>query len=98
MVARTNSSRAITVEWNPPQQQEQNGEIVGYNVRVIPIIGGQRMDYEAEGEFLLVEGLLPHTTYECIVAARTSVGTGPFSTIVTVTTLEEGLEYFACSQ
>ena len=54
------------------------------------------MDYETEERSLVVDGLLPHTTYECIVAARTRVGAGPFSGIVTVQTFEEGehLEIF----
>ena len=80
----------ISVQWDPPQLQEQNGDITGYRVSIIPIISGEILDYETSEHSLVVEGLLPHTTYECIVAAMTIVGTGPFSGIVTVTTLEEG--------
>lgn len=88
--ANANSSRVVILSWEPPQLQQQNGDITGYIVAVIPIIGGERMNYETDEHSLVVEGLLPHTTYECIVAAMTSVGTGPFSRIVTVDTHEEG--------
>ena len=90
VAANVNSSRALSISWDPPEPEEQNGLITGYAVRVIPIIGGQTMDYEAEENHLFVEGLSPHTTYECVVAAMTKVGTGPFSAIVTVQTLQEG--------
>ena len=90
MAANANSSRAFSIAWDPPEQEEQNGMVTGHTVKVIPIIGGQTMDYETEGNHLLVEGLSPHTTYECVVAAMTKVGAGPFSAIVTVQTLQEG--------
>jgi hypothetical protein len=89
VAANANSSRAFSIAWDPPEQEEQNGMVTGHTVRVIPIIGGQTMDYETEGNHLLVEGLSPHTTYECVVAAMTKVGAGPFSAIVTVQTLQE---------
>ena len=37
-----------------------------------------------------VTNLRPYTTYQCIIAASTSVGIGPFSTIVTILTPEDG--------
>ena len=92
VAADANSSRSIRVQWDLPPPQQQNGDITGYVLRLIPITGGEGMDYETKGQFLFVDELSPHTTYECIVAARTSVGTGPFSAIVTIRTLEEGLK------
>ena len=92
LAANANGSRAISLAWDLPEPEKQNGVIVGYLVRIIPIIGGQTMDYETEGYYLLIGDLLPHTTYECVVAATTEVGTGPFSGIVTVQTMEEGLQ------
>ena len=85
-----NSSRVILLQWNPPLPTEQNGIIIGYKVNVTPIVGGEKFSYETTEYFLYVLGLEPHTTYECIIAARTSVGMGPFSEIVTVQTSEEG--------
>lgn len=90
IVAEVNSSRVIFLQWNPPLPTEQNGIIIGYKVNVTPIVRGENFNYETTDNFLYVAGLAPHTTYECIVAARTSVGTGPFSEIVTVQTSEEG--------
>ena len=90
IVAQVNSSRVILVQWNPPQLQEQNGVIVGYKINVTSIVGGERFSYETTELSLIVVGLTPHTTYECIVAAMTNVGAGPFSGIVTVQTSEEG--------
>ena len=46
----------------------------------------------------MVEGLTPHTSYECIIAAMTRIGSGPSSAIVTVRTLEEGKKHFLISQ
>lgn len=37
-----------------------------------------------------VTTLRPYTTYHCIIAASTSVGIGPFSTLVTLLTPEDG--------
>ena len=39
---------------------------------------------------LTVSTLQPFTTYFCIIAASTSVGMGPFSTVVTLQTPEDG--------
>ena len=93
IVAEVNSSRVILLQWSPPLPTEQNGIIIGYKVNVTPIVGEEKFSYETMDNDLYVLGLTPHTTYECIIAARTSVGTGPFSEIVTVQTSEEGSSF-----
>lgn len=90
IVAEVNSSREILLQWNPPLLEEQNGIVIGYKVTIAPIIGGERFNYETTDQFLSVVGLAPYTTYEIVIAAMTSIGTGPFSEIVTVQTSEEG--------
>ena len=90
IVAEANSSRSILVQWDPPPLQQQNGVLTGYTVNITQIAGEQRFHFQTTEQSLYVEGLTPHTTYECIIAAMTRVGTGPFSGIFTLQTFEEG--------
>ena len=90
VISETNSSRSLYVHWDPPPVEQQNGNITGYAVNINAINGEQTLQLHTAQLFLNVVGLAPHTVYECIVAAMTSVGTGPFSTITSVQTYEEG--------
>ena len=47
--------------------------------------------FDVTGTTLEVDSLAPYTTYEWRVAAKTSVGTGPFSTAVIEQTLQNGI-------
>ena len=44
----------------------------------------------SESTVLEIDTLAPFTTYSILIAASTSVGLGPFSTVLTVQTPEDG--------
>lgn len=90
VISETNSSRSVYLHWDPPPVEQHNGNITGYVVNITAINREQTLQLHTTQLFLDVVGLLPHTTYECIVAAMTSVGTGPFSAISTIETYEDG--------
>ena len=46
--------------------------------------------FQVTATTLGVDSLAPYTTYEWRVAAKTSAGTGPFSTAVIEQTLQDG--------
>ena len=60
---------------------------------------GEEFQLTSRNTSITVTTLRPYTTYQCIIAASTSVGIGPFSTIVTILTPEDGktLYYNICS-
>ena len=73
--------------------EQQNGLIVGYAINITSIAGGERLHFQTTQLNLTIGGLTPHTSYECIIAAMTTIGTGPFSSIINVRTTEEGTSY-----
>ena len=85
------SSTAISFSWTAPTVFEQNGRIVTYTINVTETGSGvtiQRIVPSSQTS-ILIFSLLPFTSYDCYIAASTSVGTGPFSTILTVNTPED---------
>lgn len=84
------SSEAVFLQWDLPLPQQQNGFIIGYVVNITALETGATDHMSTPYLNLTLHSLHPFTTYSCIVAARTSVGLGPFSTTVNVRTLEDG--------
>lgn len=78
------------LSWNPPLVEEQNGIITGYVVNVTLLLTGETFLLFSNTTTLLVDILKPFRTYVCIIAAQTSVGTGPFGTQITLQTLQDG--------
>jgi len=83
------SHESIFLSWDPPLFEEQNGVITGYIINVTNLRREETMQFSVmDSRNLSVGSLLPHTTYACIVAAHTMVGTGTFSQQFLVRTLE----------
>ena len=87
------SSDSIILVWEPPSPEDQNGLIVGYTINVTDLETGERYQHLSTSTNITIGSLTPFTTYICIIAARTNIGIGPFSTVVTVQTLEDGMCY-----
>ena len=85
-----NSSRSAVLTWEPPLVEDQNGIIIGYVINVTVVETGEIFQLFSTTNTLTVNTLSPYTTYICIIAARTSIGLGPFSTTFTVQTPEDG--------
>ena len=94
IIAETSTSRSIYITWNPPLAEDQNGMITNYIVNVTGVETGEQVQLTTESESVNVTGLTPYTTYLCIVAASTAIGSGPFSTVTTIRTLTAGIETF----
>ena len=84
------SSRSVLVSWDLPLPENRNGEISGYTVTVQKTDTGETSHLSAIETSLTVQSLTPYNTYQFSVAASTSIGRGPFTSTISVTTLEDG--------
>ena len=84
------SSEAISVTWEPPLDDDQNGMIMSYAIRLYGIVADQTTLYQREGHHsqFVIDTLHPYYEYDVSVAAET-VDVGPFSVIQRVQTLED---------
>ena len=64
--------------------------MVEYTINVSAVETGEEFQLTSPTTSLTVTSLRPFTTYRCIIAASTSVGIGPFSTVFTLVTPEDG--------
>jgi len=84
------NSTAIDLSWDPPSQQLQNGYIVEYRVNVTETHTGDSFSVTTTDTSLVLTSLHPYYTYSCIVAAVT-IGIGPYSTVINITTGEDSM-------
>ena len=89
--ATATSSRMSTLSWDPPDLEDRNGNIIGYVIKITNSRTNETWQYTSNTTALTLSTLSPYTTYYCIVAARTSVGTGPFTTVLSLETSPEGM-------
>ena len=87
---RAVSSRMSTLSWDQPNHEDRNGIIIGYVINVTNTRRSETLQYTSNTTALTLSTLSPYTTYYYIVAARTSVGTGPFSAVITLQTPQNG--------
>ncbi|CAI8037191.1 Phosphatidylinositol phosphatase PTPRQ [Geodia barretti] len=69
---------SITVAWQPPPLDQQNGVIVSYTVHITPQ-GGSAYTRVTTALSFLASSLLPNTEYSFAVAASTAAGRGSYS-------------------
>ena len=81
---------SVNLQWEPPLNDEQSGDIIGYVVNVTHADTLSTVQYHTVVTSIMITGLDPYTTYVCVVAAETSVGVGPFSHLFFVQTDEAG--------
>ena len=87
------SSRSVKLSWNSIPNEERNGIIIGYLVRMsFYLPGGSQntISRTSIAKRITIRGLTPYTSYICTVAAKTSAGTGLSSVSLTVKTNEDG--------
>ena len=87
-VTEVTSSR-ITVQWGPVDCIHRNGDITGYLVQY----GSETTVFApggSSGGFYDIIGLISTTAYSIQVAAKNSVGTGPYSSPITQLTASGG--------
>uniref|UniRef100_A0A7N6A605 Down syndrome cell adhesion molecule a n=1 Tax=Anabas testudineus TaxID=64144 RepID=A0A7N6A605_ANATE len=91
------SSQSIRVTWRPPKKHLQNGAIRGYQVGYREYSSGGNYQFSVisvettgdNAENLVLDNLKKFTQYGVVVQASNSAGTGPSSTEVAATTLED---------
>ena len=86
------NSTTISISWEAPPPEEQNGIIQQYIIYLLEIPTNMNFTYQPEREHreLVIDSLHPDYDYECSVAAETIVGRGPFSDPFIITTHEDG--------
>lgn len=89
-LASATSSRSASISWNPPPASQHNGIIISYIISVTVVETGQSFQLTSTTASLTVSTLLPYRTYVCVIAAVTSIGTGPFSTQIQLITPQDG--------
>lgn len=75
--------------------EDQNGQITQYTLIIVEMesqVTIQR-SIPSNQTSLTLSSLLPFTSYDCMIAASTSVGLGPLSMLLQVTTLEDSEQY-----
>ena len=92
------SSSSIFVTWDDVPAEHQNGIITGYTVyiRKHGSNGGWSHE-EINGKNWRKSGLDLWTIYDIMIAAKTSVGEGVKSVVVSVRTGEDGKKQLKCS-
>lgn len=80
------SQYTASLAWSPPLPQQQNGVIRSYIVRLTNVATGTSSNVTTVTTGHQMSNLLPNTRYTVMVAAMTSVGTGPFSSSVVLET------------
>ena len=73
--------------WEPPK--DPNGNIREYRVNITEEETGRMFQLITSTTSITVGSLHPYYTYNCTVVAVT-IGPGPFSTVITVRTAEDG--------
>ena len=81
---------SIILTWSPPPEGTQNGIIRMYSVRVLEVETGTFILHNVTEASLALSSLHPYYMYQCSVAAVT-VGTGPFSDVLSIQTYEAGM-------
>ena len=91
LTGNATSSTSIYVQWNPPPPEHHNGVIDSYTILCRETeTGGMLLQYSTQFTNITINGLHPFYTYSCNVSAVT-VDHGPFSRIISITTLEDGM-------
>lgn len=75
-------SRRVEFEWLPPSTEEVNGVIIGFIIRVAGQDSDEVVELQTNETKIIMERLHPFYSYLFTVAARTEVGTGPFSSTI----------------
>nr|XP_022920801.1 Down syndrome cell adhesion molecule-like protein Dscam2 isoform X2 [Onthophagus taurus] len=98
--AEAKSSTEIVVTWEPPQRDTWNGNLLGYHIGYQPVSDSTSQEsdtytfksVEVRAHFggeATLQGLAKFTTYNIIVQAYNSRGSGPATDPITARTLED---------
>ena len=87
----TLSSSSIILRWALPRFEDRNGDITGFIINVTNLDSGLTHQFTTALVYnYTLSNLRPFTVYVATIAARTAVGMGPFSVVVSSQTFEDG--------
>ena len=89
------NSTSIGLSWLPPMENQHNGDIRHYAIRVVELHTGREFQLTSTYTTIIYSQLHPAYTYNFSVAAVT-VETGPYSDPVVTTTPEDGIYRIVC--
>ena len=92
MTAIALDSTSIFLSWFPPPPIHQNGIVREYRITITEVDTGTILEVVSTITSATVLSLHPYYSYNCVVSAYT-VGAGPYTEVVSVRTLEEGMLY-----
>jgi hypothetical protein len=84
------TSQSVEISWSHPLLEERNGIVTSYSVTVSRQGSDSLIQLTSPTTSISVSLLNPFTTYIVTVAAFTSIGVGPPSTLLTFRTAEDG--------
>ena len=91
ITATTPSPTSVLLAWTPPSRDQQNGIITTYYINMTEVESGMASQLMVAGATeLLVDTLHPYYVYNFYISAATTVGRGPYSTVFTIQTPEDG--------
>lgn len=85
------SSTALSLTWQPPPADKQNGIILGYFINYTEQDTGHSFQLISNTTSLTVTDRHPYYRYSFMIAAETVVGRGPLSQAHLVLTLQDGM-------
>ena len=83
-------STGISLFWDPPPADAQNGIITRYMISITEVETDRSFSLFSPTTSVNVTSLHPFYTYNCTIAAETTVGDGPYTTSITIVTLQDG--------
>lgn len=89
VVAITLTSRSVRVSWEPPLVEQQNGVIQYYLVMVMVQQTRASFSLNSSSTSRIIPNLHPAYVYSIEVAAVT-IGVGPYSSIISISTPDDG--------
>ena len=88
-IGTATNARTIRLSWGEPPSNQQNGIIREYRVNITEVATGRVFQRVSTTTSIEITSLHPFYVYEWTVSAFT-VGEGPYSSISTITTPEDG--------
>lgn len=89
VILQSYTSQSITLSWEFPPQEDINGVLRQFVVRIFEHETGNVLTETTDNEQTTLLDLHPYYTYSVSVAAQT-VSTGPFSNNITIQLAEDG--------
>ena len=83
------TSHSVSLMWLPPARQHQNGIIIGYIINVTVEETGEMYQLYSNTTNITAT-LTPFTMYTMVITAENSVGTGPYTEVVSIQSEEAG--------